>query len=246
MLTTQLIITTDLDALALKAAELFKTAARTHVDGRGRFAAALSGGSTPRAMHRLLARPPLLAEVPWEQTHLFWVDERCLPASDPESNLGSAWRDLLQHLPLPRENLHYVRGDFPPEEAIEEYQLELISFFQPAPGEFPVFDLIFLGVGRDGHTASLFPDSFALREEHRMVAAVKGGTPNVHRVTLTLPVLNRARQIVFLVAGREKAETVKALLEGDRPDLPAAQVKPAGGELIWLLDQEAAALLEKA
>ena len=121
----------------------------------------------------------------------------------------------------------------------------LIRFFQPAPGEFPIFDLIFLGVGQDGHTASLFPDSFALREELRMVVPVKGGTPNVHRVSLTLPVLNRARQIVFLIAGREKAETAKALLEGDRPELPAAQIKPADGELIWLLDQEAAALLAK-
>ena len=237
---TQTIIAADLDDLAFRAAELFKTAARAHVDQRGRFVVALSGGSTPRGMHRLLASPPVLMEVPWERTHLFWVDERCVPASDPESNLGTAWRDLLQYLPLPRENIHFVRGDFPPEEAAEEYQLELTRFFQLEEDEFPIFDLIFLGMGKDGHTASLFPGSSALHEESSLVVAVKGGTPNVGRVTLTYPVLNRARQIVFLVAGREKAETVKALLEGTRPELPAARIKPFHGEVIWLLDQEAA------
>ena len=157
--------------------------------------------------------------------------------------LGTAWRDLLQYVPLPRENIHFVRGDFPPEEAADEYQMELSRFFELGEGEFPIFDLIFLGMGKDGHTASLFPDASALHEESRLVVAVKGGIPNVGRVTLTYPVLNRARQIVFLVAGREKAETVKALLEGARPELPAAKIKPLHGDVIWLLDQEAASLL---
>jgi 6-phosphogluconolactonase len=196
-------------------------------------------------MHRLLASPPALMEVPWEHTHLFWSDERCVPASDPESNLGTAWRDLLQYLPLPRENIHYVRGDFPPEEAAEEYQFELSCFFELGEGEFPTFDLVFLGLGTDGHTASLFPGLSVLHEASRLVVALKGGTPNVGRVTLTYPVLNRARLIVFLVAGREKAETVKALLEGSRPELPAAKIKPLQGDLVWLLDQEAASLLAK-
>lgn len=242
---TQTIIAADIDDLAFRAAELFKAAARSNIDQRGRFVVALSGGSTPRGMHRLLAGPSAQIEIPWEQTHVFWVDERCLPAGDPESNLGSAWRDLLQYLPLPRENIHFVRGDFPPEEAADEYQMELTQFFQLGEGEFPLFDLIFLGMGKDGHTASLFPDASTLREESSMVVAVKGGTPNVSRITLTYPVLNRARRIVFLVAGREKAETVKALLEGARPELPAARINPFHGEVIWLLDQDAAALLEK-
>jgi 6-phosphogluconolactonase len=242
---TQTIIAADAADLAFRAAELFKAAARAHVDQRGRFVVALSGGSTPRGMHRLLASPPALTEVPWEHTHLFWVDERCVPASDPESNLGGAWRDLLQYLPLPRENIHFVRGDFPPEEAAEDYQLELSRFFELGEGEFPIFDLIFLGMGKDGHTASLFPGSSALIEESSMVVAVKGGIPNVGRITLTYPVLNRARQILFLVAGREKAEAVKALLEDDRPELPAARIKPLQGDVIWLLDQEAASLLAK-
>jgi 6-phosphogluconolactonase len=242
---TQTIIAADAEELAVKAAELFKAAARANADQRGRFVVALSGGSTPRGMHRLLATPTALTEVPWEHTHLFWVDERCVPANDPESNLGMAWRDLLRFLPLPRENIHFMRGDFPPEETAEEYEWELSQFFQLGKGEFPIFDLIFLGMGKDGHTASLFPGQSALHEENKLVVAVKGGIPNVGRTTLTYPVLNRARQIVFLVAGMEKAEAVKALLEGDRPELPAAKIKPVRGDTIWLLDQEAASLLVK-
>jgi 6-phosphogluconolactonase len=240
---TQRNIATDADDLAFKAAELFTASAREHVDQKGCFVVALSGGSTPRGMHRLLATPPALTEVPWEHTHLFWVDERCVPASDPESNLGTAWRDLLRDLPIPRENIHFIRGDFPPEEAAEEYQMELTQFFHLGKGEFPVFDLIFLGMGKDGHTASLFPGQNALKEESRLVIAVKGGTPHVGRTTMTYPVLNRARRIVFLVAGIEKAETVRALLEGEQPELPAAKIKPFQGDMIWLLDREAASLL---
>ncbi len=242
---TQIIIAADADDQAFRAVELFKNAARAQVDQRGSFVAALSGGSTPRGMYRLLASPPALTEVPWEHTHLFWVDERCVPPSDPESNLGTAWRDLLRYLPLPPENIHFVRGDFPPEEAADEYQMELIRFFQLGEGEFPIFDLIFLGMGKDGHTASLFPGLSALHEESRLVMAVKGGTPDVYRTTLTFPVLNRARRIVFLVAGMDKAETVRALLETAQPDLPAAKIKPLQGDVIWLLDQEAASLLAK-
>jgi len=242
---TQIIIAADADDLACRAAELFKNAARAYVDQKGRFVAALSGGSTPRGMYRLLASPPALTEVPWEHTHLFWVDERCVAPSDPESNLGTAWRDLLRYLSLPPENIHIVRGDFPPEEAADEYQMELTWFFQLGEGEFPIFDLIFLGMGKDGHTASLFPGQSGLHEESRLAMAVKGGTPDVYRTTLTFPVLNRARRIVFLVAGMDKAETVKALLEGAQPDLPAAKIKPLQGEVIWLLDQEAAYLLAK-
>jgi 6-phosphogluconolactonase len=241
----QTIISADAQDQAFRGAELFKAAARAHVDQRGRFVVALSGGSTPRGMYQLLATPPTLTQVPWEHTHLFWVDERCVPASDPESNLGTAWRDMLRHLLIPRENIHFVRGDFPPEEAADEYRKEMTQFFQLKEGEFPIFDLIFLGLGEDGHTASLFPGQGALYEESRLVIAVKGGTPNVGRVTLTYPVLNQARQIVFLVAGKEKAETVKALYQGSCPELPAARIRPLQGDVIWLLDQEAASLIAK-
>jgi 6-phosphogluconolactonase len=241
----QTIIAVDAEDLASKGAELFKAAARAHVDQRGRFVVALSGGSTPCRMNQLLASPAAITEVPWEHTHLFWVDERCVPASDPESNLGAAWRDLLRYLPIPRENIHFVRGDFPPEEAAYKYQIEITQFFHLREGEFPIFDLIFLGVGEDGHTASLFPGLSTPDEENSLVIAVKGGTLNVARTTMTYPVLNQARRIVFLVAGREKAEMVKALLEGTQPELPAAKIKPLHGDVIWLLDEEAASLLSK-
>ncbi len=232
---TEVIVVADADELAARAAGVFISAARAHVEQKRRFVVALSGGSTPRGMYRLLAASPALSEVPWERTHLFWADERCVPANHPESNFGAAWRDFLHVLPLPHENIHCIRGDFPPEEAAEAYELELRRFFQLGEGEFPIFDLVFLGVGKDGHTASLFPDAGAAPDESRLAMAVKGGTPNIGRVTLTYPVLNRARQIVFLVAGREKAEVVKALLEGTRPELPAARINPLNGEVIWLL-----------
>jgi 6-phosphogluconolactonase len=243
MLGAQTIVAADPADLAHRASELFKAAAKSHVDRWGRFVVALSGGSTPRAMHRLLASPPAGTGSPWEHTHLFWADERCVSASDPESNLGTAWRDLLSHLPLPPENIHAVRGDLDPEQAAEQYREELIRFFRLAEGQVPVFDLIFLGIGKDGHTASLFPGTDALDEESRLVLAVKGGTPLLDRVTLTFPVLNHARRIVFLVAGREKAEILGALARGSGPELPAARIKPVRGDVIWLLDREAASLL---
>ena len=239
----QTMIATDAEDLAVRAAEIFKAAARAHVEQRGRFVVALSGGSTPRGMHRLLASPTASSEVPWEHVHLFWVDERCVPASDPESNLGKAWRDLLGHISIPRENIHFVRGDFPADEAAEEYQMEINEFFQLAEGESPIFDLIFLGVGIDGHTASFFPGVQIPHEEGRLVIAVKGGTPNVGRTTMTYSVLNQARRIVILAAGKEKAEMVKVLLEGTQPELPAAKIKPLQGDVIWLLDEDAASLL---
>jgi 6-phosphogluconolactonase len=237
----QTIVVLDTGDLASRAVELFKAAAEASVERTGRFVVALSGGSTMRGMHRLLAVPPTLTSVPWVQTHLFWADERCVPAGDCDSNFGTAWKDMLRYLPLPRDNIHRVRGSLSPEEAAEEYELRLNRFFQLAVGEYPVFDLVVLGMGKDGHTASLFPGQRALYEETRLAVAVKGGSPDVHRVTLTYPVLNQARQIVFLVTGKEKAETLKRL--DSEPELPAARIKPLRGDVTWLLDQEAASLL---
>jgi 6-phosphogluconolactonase len=243
MTRSQTIIAADADELAWKASELFKAAARACAEREGRFVVALSGGSTPRGLHRLLARPPALTEIPWQHTHLFWVDERCVPVSAPESNLGLAWKDLLGHIPLPRDHIHGVRGELASEQAAAQYHRELVRFFGLAAGELPIFDLVMLGVGTDGHTASLFPGMSTRHPANRLAVAVRGGTPALDRVTLTLPVLNRARQIVFLVAGREKAEMVQTLARGTRQDLPAAWIKPTLGEVIWLLDREAASLL---
>ena len=193
----------------------------------------------------MLASPACLASIPWEKVHLFWVDERCVPADDVRSNFGTARKDFLSQVPIPEKNLHPVRGEFPPEKSAKDYESELIGFFRLEEEEFPAFDLIFLGMGADGHTASLFPGDKALLEEKRRVLAVRGGLPTLDRITMTRPVLNRARRIAFLVAGREKAQTVRAVVSGDDPSVPAGMIRPSQGELVWLLDRAAASLLEK-
>ena len=241
----QVVIAVNAQELTSRAVECFVSAATESVARRGRFAVAISGGSTPREMHRMLAEPPSLAAIPWAKVHLFWVDERCVPADDPRSNFGTARKDFLSRVPIPEKNLHPAEGRSSPEKGAEDYELELIRFFHLEEGEFPVFDLVFLGMGADGHTASLFPGDGALHEEKRRVVAVRGGIPVLNRITMTCPVLNRARRIVFLAVGQEKAETVRAVMSADIPGLPAGMIRPLQGELMWLLDQAAASLLEK-
>jgi 6-phosphogluconolactonase len=241
----RVIVAANTEELTSRAAERFVSTAKESVARRGRFAVAISGGSTPREMHRMLAQPPSLAAIPWAKVHLFWVDERCVPADDPRSNFGTARKDFLRRIPLPEENLHPARGESPPEKGAEEYELELIRFFHLEEGEFPVFDLIFLGMGADGHTASLFPGDGAVQEEKRRVLAVQGGIPFLKRITMTRPVLNRARRIVFLVAGGQKAEMVRTVMSGDIPRFPAGMIRPLEGELMWILDRPAASLLQK-
>jgi 6-phosphogluconolactonase len=241
----QVVIAVNAEELASMAAKCFVSTATESVARRGRFAVAISGGSTPREMHQMLAAPPALAAIPWAKVHLFWVDERCVPADDPRSNFGTARKDFLSQVPIPEKNLHPMQGEFPSERGAEDYELELIRFFHLEEGEFPVFDLVFLGMGADGHTASLFPGDGALHEGKRRVVAVRGGIPVLTRITMTLPVFNRARRIVFLAVGREKAETVKAVMSGHIPALPAGMIRPLEGELLWLLDQAAASRLER-
>ena len=241
----RVVIAVNAEELASMAAECFVSTAAESVARRGRFAVAISGGSTPREMHRMLAAPPALAAIPWAKVHLFWVDERCVPADDPRSNFGTARKDFLSQVPIPEKNLHPIQGEFPSEREAEDYELELIRFFHLGEGEFPAFDLVFLGIGADGHTASLFPGDWALHEERRRVVAVRGGIPVLNRITMTLPVLNRSRRIVFLAVGQEKAETVKAVMSGHLPALPAGMIRPSEGAVSWLLDQEAASRLER-
>ena len=225
--------------------ELFCRAAKDSVERRGRFAVALSGGSTPRQMHRTFAKGPCRSQIFWDRTHIFWVDERCVPADDPESNYGAARKDFLDHVPIPAEQVHPMPGHGFPEDGALSYQKELVDFFLLNDGEFPIFDLIFLGIGRDGHTASLFPGQKALEERESLVLAVKGGRPDVHRLTMTFPVLNHARQLVFLVSGKEKAGVLKNIIEEKGARLPAQKVKPLNGNLIWLLDRKAGSLLSE-
>jgi 6-phosphogluconolactonase len=239
----RIFISDTLEKVASKGADLFVHRAKASVKTRSRFFVALSGGSTPRPMHRLLIQEPYCSEMPWGQVHAFWVDERCVPVSDPASNFGAAKGDFIHQASIPAGQLHPMPGEMAPEVGALKYQEDLVSTFQLIKGEFPVFDVIFLGVGADGHTASLFPRQKALNETERMVMAVKGGEPNVSRLTMTLPVINNAREIVFLVCGKEKARAVKAVMETEDQGLPAQKVTPVNGVLTWLLDRDAASLL---
>jgi 6-phosphogluconolactonase len=229
---------------AEKGADIFTTTAKDSVVKNGRFVVAISGGSTPRSIHRLFVEEPYCSEIPWGKTHLFWVDDRCVPVNNQASNYGGAKRDFLDRVPIPIEQIHHMPGEALPEDGALKYQEEITDFFQPEGDEYPVFDLIFLGIGEDGHTASLFPGQRALEERKRYVVAVKGGDPNVSRLTMTYPVLNRGTLIVFIVSGKNKASILKAVLEEDRDQVPAQKIQPLHGKLIWLLDQEAASLLE--
>jgi 6-phosphogluconolactonase len=229
--------------LAQKATTLFHQTAKESIDRQGRFVVAISGGSTPKRMYRMLAEEPYGSAIPWEKIYIFWVDERCVPENDPASNYGSAKKDLLNRVPVPEAQVYPMPGELPPKQGAQKYQKALIEFFHLEDGRFPVFDLIFLGMGTDGHTASLFPGHRTVDEKERMVVTVKGGDPNVNRLTLTLPVLNRAKHIVFLISGKEKAATLKTVFKNHTARLPVQQIYASDKELTWLLDRQAASLL---
>jgi 6-phosphogluconolactonase len=240
----RVIIKKNRDDLAREGAELFGLTARKSIDDQGRFAAALSGGSTPRPMYRLLGQEPYLSEIPWHSAHLFWVDERMVPFDHPDSNFGAAKEDFLDKVPIPPGQLHPMPAWATPEEGAAIYQTEIKSFFDRfGEGDDPVFDLIYLGVGKDGHTASLFPGQASLEEFERWVLSVKGGDPDVDRLTLTFPILNRSKHAVFMVSGDEKASVLKSLFQKIGDLLPARRVDPIKGLRTWLLDQAAASLL---
>jgi 6-phosphogluconolactonase len=204
---------------------------------------ALSGGSTPRATYALLATVEFASLVDWPRVHVFWGDERCVPLDDPDSNYRMARETLLDHVPLPTRNVHRIRGEMDPEAAAQAYAAELRAFFGT---QWPSFDLVLLGMGNDGHTASLFPGSATLHEDTRAVVAVTAHYEDrpAHRVTLTPPAINSARQVVFLVAGAAKAETLQAVLEGPADRFPAQFIRPTSGQLAWLVDSAAASRLK--
>jgi len=230
---TDFLVCADADHLALAAANLFVKLAREAIAQRQRFTVGLAGGSTPRPAYSLLAEEPLIGQVDWSQVEVFWGDERCVPPSHPDSNYRMARQSLLDRVPIPPENVHRVRGELPPEDAAAHYRLEL----QTVLGAGGRFDLILLGMGTDGHTASLFPETAVLDEKDRSFAAVYVEQLDSWRLTLTLPTVNAARHVVFVVSGVRKAETLARVRSGE--GLPAARVQPAEGELIWLVDRDA-------
>ena len=220
-------------------------AAEQAVAARGRFTWALSGGSTPRDLYRLLASDSWRDRLPWPAIHFFWGDERHVPPDHPESNFRMAREAMLDTVPVPSDNIHRVRAEEPDvQRAAAEYEATLRSFFDPTD-DWPRFDLILLGLGKDGHTASLFPGGAAVHERERLVVAPWVEAQRTYRITLTPPVLNHARRAVFLVSGEEKAEALHAVIEGEhQPDRYPAQV--VEGNCLWMVDRAAARLLQSA
>jgi len=247
-MTPELHISPSPPALAEEAAQRFATLASAAIEARGRFVVALSGGSTPKVLLGLLAQPPYRDALAWDFVHIAWGDERCVPPDDAQSNYRMAREALLAHVPIPALNIHRMPAENPNHEiAAAEYAATLRALFGLAASALPRFDLIHLGLGTEGHTASLFPGSPALRERERLVAAPWVEKLNAHRITVTPPVLNAAREVHFLVAGAEKADIVRDILHAPHnPDeLPAQSVAPIDGRLVWLLDTAAAAKLER-
>ena len=232
----------DLEALSRAAATLFAEQARAAVTSRGRFSVLLAGGETPRRTYELLAEEPLRSAIPWDRIYFFWGDERCVSAKDPKRNEGMVRRALLDHLQIQPEQVHPIRSALAPEQAAADYDAELHRFFVSSP---PRFDLAFLGLGTDGHTASLLPGSAALEEKVRWTAVTRRHKEPFSRVTLTAPLLNQAALVVFLVTGRDKAGVLQSILTpaSDHPAFPAQLIRPLTGALHWYVDRHAASLL---
>lgn len=237
-----MIICRDGAELARNAAEHFTALAGAAIARRGRFTAALSGGSTPRALYSLLSSAEFCGRTDWPRVHLFFGDERCVPPDHPESNFRMVEETLLEGGRIPASNVHRMAGEKEPAEAAAAYETELRNFFASAGGRRPRLDLILLGLGEDGHTASLFPGTAALDETERWVTAVYVEKLQSYRLTLTLPLINAAAQATFLVSGPGKAAVLERILGAPGvDDYPAARVRPDKGALTWLMTQDAAA-----
>jgi 6-phosphogluconolactonase len=236
----EIIICRDIGELSRKAAEQFVALARQAIAAHGRFSVALSGGSTPKALYSTLATAEFNLQLAWRQIHLFWGDERCVAPDHAESNFRMVKESLLSKILIPAENVHRMIGELEPAAAAAAYETELRQFFSLSAKQLPRFDLILLGLGEDGHTASLFPQSSALNETERLVATTYVEKLDAHRLTLTFAVINNAAQITCLIAGQSKAAIVKKILTTEKCDYPAARIRPENGQLIWLVTQDAA------
>ena len=241
----------DKDSLISGAADFIAGAAVQAIEARGRFTLALSGGHTPRPVYARLATAPYRDRIDWSKVEVFFGDERCVRPDDPQSNYLMVKTALFDEVPLPEANIHRIRGEEDPEQAAAAYAQELQRTFggEAAAGGSPMegFDLILLGMGDNGHTASLFPGLAVITETVRWVMAQYVEVAGMWRITLTPVVINAARQVAFLVSGANKAEMLRRVLEGPYQPvvLPSQIVKPTHGELHWLLDEPAAAKLRR-
>ncbi len=237
----------DFEALSRGAAELFIQLAGTSVHDRGQFSVALAGGNTPRRTYELLSQNHFKEHVAWDQAHIFWGDERCVPPDDQRSNARMARQALLGLVPIPHAGIHPIECAESPPDAAQRYESLLQAFFAGGP---PRLDIIFLGLGENGHTASLFPFSPALAEQVRWISDVYIADQNIYRVTMTAPLINQARSVIFIVSSQSKAKVLQEVLEGPRDPmrLPAQLIEPEphGGEIYWLVDKPAASMLTKS
>ena len=228
----------DLEALSLAAAEMFADMANQAIASRGRFSIALSGGNTPRRLYEILANTSIRERIHWESVHVFWGDERCVPADDSRNNARMARKILLDQVPVPANQIHPIQGDLSPALAATQYETELRDFFGDQP---PVLDLVLLGLGANAHTASLFPHTSVLDEKKHWVKEVYVAEQSMYRDTLTALLINQASEVIFLVSGADKATALQSVLEGayHPHELPAQLIRPNDAHPIWLVDKAA-------
>ncbi len=225
-------------------AEFFLKHCLKETERKGLFTVVLSGGNTPYRLYTALASNEFRERVPWEKVHLFWGDERCVGPDHPESNFGLAYRALISRVDIPQQNVHRIKGELAPAEAALDYEGEIRRFFGVTePYKAPVFDMVFLGMGDDGHTLSLYPATKALSEEERLVAENYVEKLGAYRVTMTLPLVNNASFVIFLVSGKGKSGALKQVLSDAKAGYPAQLIRPRTGEVRWLIDRGAASEL---
>lgn len=232
----------DQEELSIAAAKLFVQIANEAIKERGIFTVALTGGSSPASLYKLLAQQPYSEQIDWHKAHIFWGDERWVPLSDDKSNAKMAYETLLNHVPIPKEQIYPMWAkDLPPLEFAREYE----EVLRQTLGSIPSFDLILLGMGEDGHTASLFPGTKVLQEKSKWVEAYYLDAQEMHRITLTAPAINQARNIVVMVYGSNKANALHQVLEGsqDITKYPAQLINPPNGTAFWFVDEAAASRL---
>jgi len=240
-------ISPDSTRLTSTAADLFVDVAAEAIVARGRADIALSGGSTPRALYALLATPEYIDRVDWMRVNLWFGDERAVGPDDEQSNYRMAYEALISHIAIPEQNVHRIHGELPPATAASHYAEALHAAFNLPANGLPRLDLIWLGLGGDGHTASLFPDTDALKVQDHLVVANHVPQLDTDRITLTFPVINASAVVAFLVAGEDKATMVARVIEEDRSNpetlLPSQRIAPIEGQILWLLDMAAAGQL---
>jgi 6-phosphogluconolactonase len=231
----------DLETISRKAADIFLQISGKYIEDKGRLAVALSGGSTPKRFYELLGSEPYSKRIDWRHIHFFWADERCVPPEHQDSNYRLAFDAFLSKIPLPEENIHRIKGEEEPQKEAGEYEQDIQRFF--GDSHLPVFDLIILGIGEDGHIASLFPGSQSMSEEKHLADFVDNREKKYPRITLTLPVLTNAENVLVLVSGKSKAVIVKKVISEKDESLPASLLTKGKGNLLFLLDKDASQLL---